>query len=469
MAEGAAPGRGRACGPVPPASGGDISGKMKGGGAASGDPGRALTQFALRARVPEDVLELQRMCLFDWAVCAVAGAAEPVARVARAQVSAEGGAGQASVAGLAGMAVPARAAAFANGTVSHALDYDDTHFAHIGHPSVVVLPAVLAVAERAGAPAGAVLSAAIVGSEASVRVGQWLGESHAAAGFHTTATAGAIGAGLGVARLMGLSEAAVGHVLGLLSTRASGLRTQFGTMGKPLNAGFAAAAAVEAADLVAAGAVSAPGALAGSQGFGPAHRGAGHGEALTRLGTDWRMRTVTHKFHVCCHGLHAMLEALGGLQLAPAAIDRVTVRTHPRWRRVCDVAAPRTGLEAKFSYRMAAALALAGYDTAAPASFCDAHCSDPALTALRDKVDVVPDETLTRSAVEVEVSAAGGRAHRVRHDIATPLEAQVRRERLLRKAHALLGPETAGALAEAALAPEPDLPALMACLRAARA
>ena len=63
---------------------------------------------------------------------------------------------------------------------------------------------------------------------------------------------------------------------------------------------------------------------------------------------------MTHKFHACCHGLHAVLEALGGLDLPGDQLDRATIRTHPRWLSVCAIAAPATGLEAKFSYRLSA-------------------------------------------------------------------------------------------------------------------
>ena len=436
---------------------------------APGSVGARLVDFARTARPPEAALAAMRLSLFDWAACAIAGTGEPVAGVLRAQVAAEGGAAQASVTGLAGMQVPARAAALANGAISHALDYDDTHFAHVGHPSVAVIPAALAVAERQGADGAACLTAALVGAEASVRVGAWLGEPHAAAGFHTTATAGTFGAALAAGRLAGLDAEQLGHALGVASTRASGLREQFGTMGKPLNAGLAAANGVEAADLAAAGFRAARSGLDGPQGFGAATHGSAERRAVLGLGAQWQMERVSSKLHACCHGLHAMLEALSGLRLGPGTVDRVTVRTHPRWRAICDNPAPATGLEAKFSYQLVAAMALAGRDTAALESFSDAACTAPDLVALRDKVDVVGDAGLPVTAAEVTVTATGGRVHALRHDIAMPLQPEARRARLEAKARALLGPDRAAALAAATLGPAPDLPALTALLRAAPA
>jgi 2-methylcitrate dehydratase PrpD len=242
----------------------------------------------------------------------------------------------------------------------------------------------------------------------------------------------------------------------------------FGGMGKPLNAGAAAAGGVEAVDLVAAGLRCDPAGPERHGGLGPLMAGEGRREALRALGGRWEMTGVTHKFHACCHGLHAALEALSQVDIASAALDRVTIRTHPRWLSVCDKRAPRTGLEAKFSYRFTAAMALAGRDTAAIDSYSDAACAEPELVALRDRVDVVGDPTLAETAAVVDVTAHGGRAHRVAHDLAAPMAQERRGEKLRAKATSLLGEEAAAALDDAVLSrPTPDLGALLDLLRRA--
>ena len=108
--------------------------------------------------IPASARAMARLSLYDWFAVTRAGENEPVAKIVRGLVADEGGKEAASVAGLDKM-VPARAAALANGAASHALDYDDTHFAHVGHPSVAILPAALAVAEEIDAPASAALDA----------------------------------------------------------------------------------------------------------------------------------------------------------------------------------------------------------------------------------------------------------------------------------------------------------------------
>ena len=407
-----------------------------------------LGEFALGA--PASAKSAQaglRLSLFDWAVCAIAGAAEPVAGVVRSLAGGEGGNAVASVVGSP-QKLPPRAAAWVNGATSHALDYDDTHFAHIGHPSVAVVPAALAVAEATGADAPAFRDAALIGAEASIRVGIWLGRDHYQAGFHQTATAGAFGAACAAGRLLNLSPDQMGHALGVVSTRASGLKSQFGTMGKPLNAGIAAANGVEAALLAAKGFVSDARAVDGPQGFGPTHHGANKVEAFERLGSDWRFETVSHKFHACCHGLHAMLESIASIDPLPNPDLITAVRTaaHPCWRNVCNIAAPKTGLEAKFSFRLAAAMALSGVSTTAVASFSDVTATDPRLCALRDRIDADFSDRLAETEAGVEVSLADGRVLRGRHDLLDPLDTGVRTRRLREKARALVGNDRADAL-----------------------
>ena len=334
-------------------------------------------------------------------------------------------------------------ASLVNGAASHALDYDDTHFAHIGHPSVAVLPAALAMAEKTGAGFDALLAAALAGCEASIRFGVLFGRAHYQVGFHQTATAGAFGATVAAAKLIGLDRHGTGRALGLVSTRASGLKAQFGTMGKPFNAGIAAANGVEAASLAALGFVSSPDAIAGQNGFLDTHHCDG---ATAAVADGFLMESVSHKFHACCHGLHAMLEALSTLPIPAAdAVTAVHVRTHPRWLTVCDQPAPSTGLGAKFSYRTAAALALLGHDTAALATWSDARARDPRVVALRDRVHVAADPGLTETQAHVALATAEGVAE-ADHDLDSPLALAERRARLQAKARALLAQDTAAAL-----------------------
>lgn len=409
------------------------------------DLAERLADFALTAEPDADALAVMRLSLLDWAAVGLAGQNEPVSALLRDQAEAEGGAEQAAIFGSA-TRVPGRMAALVNGTVAHALDYDDTHFAHIGHPSVAVVPAALAAGQIAGAGGLAFQQAALVGAEASVRVGVWLGRDHYQTGFHQTGTAGAFGAAVAAGRLLGLDAGQMRMALGLVSTRASGLKSQFGTMGKPMNAGIAAQNGLEAALLAGRGFVSDPAAIDGPQGFGPTHHGMADAAALEGLGAAWLFTGVHHKFHACCHGLHAALEAVATLPDTPDPIEAIAVHTHPRWLSVCNIEAPETGLEAKFSYRLALSMALCGRDTALLESYTAETCADAEIEEMRRRIDVTADESLSEMQARVIVTLGDGQTRELYHDLDADPGLAVRRQKVQDKAARLIGEGKAGAI-----------------------
>ncbi|QCO57750.1 MmgE/PrpD family protein (plasmid) [Pseudorhodobacter turbinis] len=415
---------------------------------------RKLADFAAGPIHPTAAMrDFVRLSLFDWTTVGIAGGDEPVAQAARKMALGSAAMETGATMFRGGRAAPATAA-LVNGATSHALDYDDTHFGHIGHPSVAVTPAALALAEREGVDGAALLEALAVGLETACRVGAWLGRVHYEAGFHQTGTSGAFGAMAAAGRILGLDAEQMAQGFRLTATRAAGLKSQFGTMGKPLNAGFAAEVGVTSALLARAGAQSAQNAIEGAQGFGPTHAGAADESVFDGLGQAWLFPNISYKFHACCHGLHAMLEAVRTLRDGPLHENRpnelqaITIRTHPRWFAVCNKPAPATGLEAKFSYRLTAAMMLAGVDTAALGTYTDEVCTRPDLVALRDRIEVIADDNLADSASEVTITTAGQGDVTARYDILTENDPAVLEGRLRDKAGSLLGAEGAADLWE---------------------
>lgn len=384
--------------------------------------------------VPEDAAAMMRLSLFDWAACGIAGADETEFD---AFVGAQLALHQGGHKVFGGGSTSAPTAALVNGTISHALDYDDTHFAHIGHPSVAVLPAVLALGEQVSCDLDALTDAATIGVEASIAVGLWLGRDHYQVGYHQTATAGAFGATVAASRLLGLDVTQTRHALGLCASMASGIKAQFGTMAKPLNAGLAARTGVEATVWAQAGMTAAQDGLAGPLGFGATHHGQGGNVDLPI--DDWRINSISHKFHACCHGLHAMLEALRDTAAQPDQIKAVHIRTHPRWMSVCNIQTPNTGLAAKFSYGQTAAMALLGHDTGAIGNFTDAMAQDADVLALRNRINVSEDARLSETQSELLITLSDGSTERLRHDLMSPMSLETRAQKLRGKAAALLG------------------------------
>ncbi|MEM9968149.1 MAG: MmgE/PrpD family protein [Pseudomonadota bacterium] len=390
---------------------------------------------------PNQAQRMMRLSLFDWMACGIAGAATAEFEEF---VNAQRALGQGECQFFGGGSVTAPVAALINGTLSHALDYDDTHFAHIGHPSVAILPAIIALGQDLRVDLETVVAAATIGVEASILVGLWLGRQHYQIGFHQTATAGAFGATLGACTLLNLGSDQSRHALGICASMASGLKAQFGTMSKPLNAGIAARSGLEAALWAQAGLTAAPDGLAGPLGFGATHHAEAAAVQLPK--GAWRIESMTHKFHACCHGLHATLEALSGAEIDLAQIDTLLIRTHPRWMSVCNIESPQTGLEAKFSYAQTAAMLLLGHDTGDVASFDDAIVHDAEILALREKVIVREAPFLSETQVEISVKLLTGAVQRLRHDLLGALSDEMRSEKLMRKASALVGAARADAL-----------------------
>jgi 2-methylcitrate dehydratase PrpD len=402
----------------------------------------ALLDLTERSDLPETARAMAQLSLFDWMVCGLAGVGEPVSAIMRAHVAGEGGA---SVFG--GGTAPARAAALANGTISHALDYDDTHFGHIGHLSVGIYPAALAVGQEVGAETAEVVDAFLLGAEAAIRIGMVLGVGHYNRGFHQTATAGAFGATIAAGRLYGLTRGQMRAALGLCATRASGLKSQFGTMGKPLNAGIAASNGVECAALAMAGMTSASDGIWGPQGFVATHSDA---PQPWDDRPEFLFQDVKYKLHACCHGTHAMIEALGVVKRAhnlPAErVAAIRLRTSPRWLSVCDIKAPRTGLEVKFSYAWLAGMVLGGTPTSSDRSYTDALAQDAALAKFAQRITVTGDAAVGEMQALGEVETVDGRVIPFAHDLAARQPLEQLQAALRAKAEGLVGAAKAGQL-----------------------
>ena len=400
------------------------------------------------ALTSNELSQSAKLSLFDWFVVSIAGQGEPVSQIVRGLIETEHGAKNCSVFGSKHR-YPARASALANGTISHALDYDDTHFAYLGHPSVAVLPAVLAIGEKTKPTPEGFLNAVILGLETATRIGAWLGRDHHLAGYHSTATAGAFGATIAASKLLELDERTTSFAVGLVSSMASGVRAQFGTMAKPLHAGMAAANGVEAALLAQAGLVSNPDALEAEHGFADTHmvQNLNTNIALNHLGEYWMFEEVLHKYHACCHGLHAAIEALIKVReqnnLNAENIKNISIAVAPRYLKICNIMAPKTGLEAKFSFRLSAAMVLARRDTAVLSTFSDEACDNEELIALRDQVSVSPDPKLSETEAFVEIQTSDDKILNANFDINQPQPYKIKKEKLMHKASALLGENTA--------------------------
>ncbi|MEM9330344.1 MAG: MmgE/PrpD family protein [Pseudomonadota bacterium] len=144
-------------------------------------------------------------------------------------------------------------AAMLNAISGHAYELDDWEEKGNTHPTVVILPALLAGAHLNSVPGEKLYEAYLKGFEVITRLGEAMTLDHYARGFHATATLGALGATAAVCVLLDLKERQVANALALAASQACGYTAQFGTDAKALHAGFAARTGVECAVLASKG------------------------------------------------------------------------------------------------------------------------------------------------------------------------------------------------------------------------
>jgi 2-methylcitrate dehydratase PrpD len=367
-----------------------------------------------------------RLAFTDWLACAARGAREPAAVAARA----------------AGDGLLERVAAA--GAAGHVLDFDDTYGPGLAHLSAATAPAALVLGAQLGADVGATLAAYAAGFEA---MGVLTRTCHPAlydGGWHPTAVCGSAGAAVVAARLYGLDPASERRAIALAMLRSGGLRAAFGSDGKALQVGLAAAAGVHAARLAAAGAAVDPDAICGpragfAEAFGVATSAAtldamlAAGDGTTAAGENWI------KAYPCCLQTHAAIDAALALGGPPAPDARLTVAVHPVSRQAAALDAVADGLQAKFSIPYLTAYALLH---GAPG--LDAfERVDAGVAALARRIAVRTDRALRASEAVLELDGrAAARVTAPRGSPANPLDSAA----LAAKVRSLAGAALDGAL-----------------------
>jgi len=344
------------------------------------------------ADIPAETRTWARQCVLDYVACGVAGASDELTGILVAELREQGGRESATAFCQEGR-LPAAAAALINGAAAHALDFDDVNLAMPGHPSVAILPGLLALAEERGASGKAVLTAFVAGYELQCRVGRILAPGHYdVIGFHATATIGSFGAAAACAHLLGLDQEQFVTALGIAGTQAAGLKSMFGTMCKPLHAGKASYHGLMAAKLAMRGFTSRADVIECQQGFASTHSPDFHPErALEAPAHGWYIRSNLFKYHAACYMVHSSIESarkLRELGVTPDRIEQIRVELEESCDRICNILAPKTGLEAKFSLRLATAMGLSGVDTGRLSTYSSEVAGDPGLVLLRDKVNL---------------------------------------------------------------------------------
>jgi 2-methylcitrate dehydratase PrpD len=378
-------------------------------------------QFEIARPLPQDVAHHAKRALIDWFAALFPGTrAAPSMQLMRAHAQ-ELGVGRSSLPGHKTSAF-AGTAAWINGSLAHAVEFDDIFRDAVYHPGPPTIGAALAVAEDRGRSGADLLKAITVGYEISTRIGAAVQPSHYRY-FHTTGTAGCFGAAGAAATL--LEDAArpsgdvVRHALSTSATFASGLQQAFRSdaMTKPLHAGHAAWVGVTTALGAASGLAGVPDMLEGEVGFGAAMSINPRWEAATEgLGTRYNITQITQKNHGCCGHTFAAIDAMLDLRaqhgISADQVESIRVDTYQVALDVTGNPNPRTGYEAKFSLPYVISHGLL-YGAVRLNAFEPQRLHDPAIRALMAKVTLRADPELSAQfpgvrAARVSVTLRGG-------------------------------------------------------------
>ncbi len=265
-----------------------------------------------------------------------------------------------------GFRLPAPMAAYMNASYGHGADLDDGHRTANGHPGVVVIPAVLALAEEILPTADEVEKAIAVGYEVYVRLSNAVQPELLMRGFHGTGVVGTVAAAAACAKLLGLGAEKIHDAISLGAIQAAGLFevSESGQMTKPINPAGAARSGMEAALLARSGVDAPSDPLEGKKGFFRAFAGAGRPEALDiRGGDELKIYSCYIKMSPACRHVHPCIDAGCALRkkrkVRAEEIKEIVIETYPNAIFVTgNIAEPKNSDEAKFSMRYALAVAL---------------------------------------------------------------------------------------------------------------
>ena len=350
--------------------------------------------------LPRACSEAARIGIVDCVGVMIAGANEEAPRIVAATVPASTS-NDAAPEIPSGRGLSAPDAALVNGVAAHVLDYDDVALA--GHPSTVLVPALLAEGWTLDASGTQLLSAYAAGYEVWAVLQELEPGSLHERGFHPTAVLGSIAAAAACASLHELDTQATRNAIAIGGSMAAGLVANFGSMTKSLHAGRTAQNGVVAARLAKKGFTASADALEHPQGFMRAHSPSGAPKLEEQdwaLGSTWRLpkNGVCIKRYPLCYATHRSIDAMIALaqshDLKVDDIEEIRVRTGTLQRLMLRNTAPTTGLEAKFSMEFAMASSLVARRVGL-GELTDAFVRRPDVVATMNKVRcTVTDELM---------------------------------------------------------------------------
>jgi 2-methylcitrate dehydratase PrpD len=379
---------------------------------ARGQQIAAYVTGAQRREFPPAVTRAAITALVDFIGVAVGAVDEAPVRPVRKVAQAWAARGNARI--FLGPRTTPALAALVNGTLAHAMDYDDAHQMGAGHISCPCWSAAFAVANEMGSSELDTLAAFITGFEVMARLGgggpAGVGRNLHRRGLHPTSILGRIGAAVVASVLLRLDARQIEYALGIAATTAGGLIGSFGTHAKPFHGGKAAMDGILAAQLAASGFESATHLLETEKGLLDAII-QDRAVEVPPLDFDARWELLRNGFkpYASCRGTHASIQAARKLapRIAGKTITRVCAQVHPNAMVAAGKLNPRTPLECKFSVPFCIALGLNGYRLVAT-DFSDSTLQDRAVTELLPLIEIEVVQQQPQYEAHMDVYLEGG-------------------------------------------------------------
>ena len=353
------------------------------------------------ASISEKTRANAKMHILDTLGVALAGSKTAVADIAIDYCKKLGASSEASIWGTKAKA-SVSTAAFANGLLSHALDYDDWDaFIHVGHPSSMLVGAALPLAENLGASGKDLLKAYVLAMEVICKLAA-NSPNMQDRGFHSTPVFGSLGAAVACASLLKLDAAKLKAALGVAASAAGGIHRQQGSMVKTFHAGNSARNGAEAALLASNGFTADAAIFEAPRGFCDTFFGkdsCDYDKMIENIGKPFFLETpgMGLKWHPC--SAPQFLAADAALHLKHehkinfADVMNIEVSIPPLRYQRHYAPEVKTGLRGKFAINYVVAMAFLDGKLEI-STFTDEKVNQPQVQDAFSKVKVIVDESI---------------------------------------------------------------------------
>jgi len=364
--------------------------------------------------IPKKVINKTKLLLLDYiGYTLYACKKEDAAEIIISTIKEMGGNPESTILGY-GLKSSCLLAAFANGSMGHMTELDDTHAATMSHPGDSIIAAALALGEREGISGKELLVSIISGYEAALRIGEAVMPTHYWRGFHPSATFNTFGAAVVAGKIFNFNTNQIASVMGLAGLQASGYTyyiLEKVRMPKDFNTGRAAFSGVLSALLVQKGFQGGKTILESEQGFCKLYAdpfSINLDRISDKVGEVFKVLEVAHKPYTACRHAHAAIDATLNIikerKISLDEVEKVIVKIFDTGAHFVDDPEPWLSEKGSYGTRFSAQFNVAvaiiegeeGIRSLLDREYVKKKVEDPYIRSLIKKIKIVPDSELDK-------------------------------------------------------------------------